>query len=253
MKKFQKDFVIEGSTSDKVTHHGYHRFYPWFLEHIRKKSVNVLEIGIDKTESLKLWGGYFENLNLHGIDIDKKSFGDNSVTLHQVDQSNTQQLRFFIENIGIQFDLILDDGSHVPNHQMLTLTTLWEILKPGGVYIIEDIETSYWGKSSIYGYDFNANRSSIIIPFKELVDVLNTEFSKKKSRNKFLKCIADEIEMVTFGQNCIILIKKDSEDFSAFYGRKYRLENRIDYRSVKNFPKRLMRRIRRDLFRIKAE
>ena len=54
MKKFQRDFIIEESNSDKVSHHGYHRFYPWFLEHLRGQNVNFLEIGIDKTESLKL-------------------------------------------------------------------------------------------------------------------------------------------------------------------------------------------------------
>ena len=73
MKKFQQDFIINQSDSDKVSHHGYHRFYPWFLNHLRGQSVNFLEIGIDKTESLKLWKGYFNSVNLHGIDIDYKN------------------------------------------------------------------------------------------------------------------------------------------------------------------------------------
>ena len=82
MQRFQKDFVSQNSSSDKLHHHGYHRFYPWFLEHLRGGSVNILEIGIDETESLKLWTGYFDNVNLHGIDIDPKYFDDQSVKIH---------------------------------------------------------------------------------------------------------------------------------------------------------------------------
>ena len=45
MNKFQQDFIIKESTSDKISHHGYHRFYPWFLTHLRGQKVNFLEIG----------------------------------------------------------------------------------------------------------------------------------------------------------------------------------------------------------------
>ena len=245
MKQFLKDFIVESSKSDKITHHGYHRFYPWFLAHMRDKSVNVLEIGIDETESIELWNSYFDNLNLHAIDIDKKTFEDKSVTLHQLDQSNAQELNNFAKQIDIQFDLILDVGSHVPTHQMLTLEKLWGLVKPGGVYIIEDIETSYWGKSDLYGYKFNAGRSSIIRPFKEIIDVVNGEISKVKSSDKYLKNMAEEIEMVTFAHNCIILVKKDFGSFSAFYGRDYILEEKINPHSIKNLAKRAIRKLRR--------
>ena len=66
--------MIENSNSDKVSHHGYHRFYPWFLAHLQGQDINLLEIGIDRTESLKLWKGYFGKINLHGIDIAEKNF-----------------------------------------------------------------------------------------------------------------------------------------------------------------------------------
>ena len=46
---------------------------------------------------------------------------------------------------GQKFDVIIDDGSHIPWHQIFTLETIFDtFLKDGGVYIIEDIETSYW-------------------------------------------------------------------------------------------------------------
>ena len=239
MKKFQKEFIIEESRTDKVSHHGYHRFYPWFLAHFRNKEINLLEIGIDRTESLKLWKGYFDKLNLHGLDIDEKKFQDEEVTLHRVDQSNDVELDSFVKNIGINFDIILDDGSHVPDHQMLTIKKLWHLLKPGGVYIIEDIETSYWKRSSIYGYRFNAGKKGIIQNFYDLVDVINAEFSKKINRNLLIKNFANDVEMVTFAQNCIILVKKDHQSFNQYYNRDYKLKKKINSRSIQNLLKRL--------------
>ena len=249
MKKFIKDFIIEDSKSDKIEYHGYHRFYPWFLAHMKSEVVNLLEVGIENTESLKLWSSYFDKLNLHGIDIEEKSFEDSSVTLHKVDQSNTDELEKFAKTVNIQFDVIVDDGSHVPDHQMLTLENLWKLVKPGGIYIIEDIETSYWGESKIYGYKFDANKTSILRPFVELIDVINTHVSKRTTTNRYMKDIAAEIEMVTFAQNCIILVKKDFENFSTFYKQNYRFENHINNQYKKSFPKQVFRKLKSFLAR----
>lgn len=244
MKKLHQNFMIENSNSDKVSHHGYHRFYPWFLAHLQGQDINLLEIGIDRTESLKLWKGYFGKINLHGIDIATKVFYDKEVSLHRVDQSSDAELENFAKNIGINFDVILDDGSHVPDHQMLTINKLWNLVKPGGIYIIEDIETSYWKKSRIYGYRFNAKKNGIISNFCDLIDVINFEFSRKNTKNALINSFARDVEMVTFAQNCIILIKKDNQNFSQYYDRDYRLNTKINYRAIQNLPKRIFRKLR---------
>lgn len=243
MRKFQNDFKSEGSHSDKIGHHGYHRFYPWFLAHLREFDVNILEIGIDEHESLKLWKDYFNRPHIHGIDIDQKYFDDPDVTLHKLDQSNANELRKFVDTIGLTFDIILDDGSHVPAHQVLTINYLWSLLKPGGIYIIEDIETSYWKKSSIYGYRFNALKDGVMQSFRALVDVINSEFSGKDLQDTSALNFSREVEMVVFGQNCIILLKKDYHNFGRYYDRNYRLKKEINCRSKRRLLQKFFRKI----------
>lgn len=229
MHDFQKEFLLTNSKSDKLTHHGYHRIYPWFLEHFRNQHVKLLEIGIHATESIKLWRGYFNDVSIYGIDIDEKKFDDENVHLFQVDQSSDNDLKKFVDTVNTSFSIIIDDGSHVPSHQIKTFEYLWPLIIPGGVYIVEDIETSYWGQSSIYGYNFDSNApgSNFIKYAMNCITKVNNEFINSEQKNS-LQRFPDDIEMVTFGYNSVIFIKKDPSSFSRFYNRPYKLSNLVN-------------------------
>lgn len=214
------------SNSDKIFHHGYHRFYPRYLDALKDRPIRMLEIGIDREESMKLWSEYFPNAEIHGADI-KKYASTDRITMHQLDQSNSNQLDQFASSFNEAFDFILDDGSHVPEHQILTLNHLWMCLKPGGIFIIEDVETNFWGKSSIYGYDFNSKKHNLFDYLKPVIFHINQEFHPQYRNDNQL---FDEVESISFGHNCIILEKKRSS-YSQFYSRKYRFSHLINFRS----------------------
>jgi SAM-dependent methyltransferase len=112
---------------------------------------------------------------------------------------------------------INDDGSHMPEHQILSFNTLFPSLCEGGVYIIEDIETSYWTRGGLYGYQTRygyKHPNSIIEIFKEVADSVNTEFAgKHQNRVEHHESIGS----ITFSRNCIIITKKTQKT------RKYRL------------------------------
>jgi hypothetical protein len=242
MHNFISDFVNSNSNSDKLTNHGYQRIYPWFLSHFKTTDVNLLEIGVADSESLKLWKNYFEKVNLYAIDILPLIISDVKVNFSQLDQSSERELLEFANNLKVKFDIIIDDGSHVPDHQMLTLLNLWETLKDGGVYIIEDIETSYWGKSFIYGYKFNSYKRNPIVILLDVISFINFKFLTDQRKIKLEKSIYNElfksIEMITFGHNCIVLTKKDQNSFSNFYNetyiRKLHINDRTLFRSIKS-------------------
>jgi hypothetical protein len=149
------------------------------------------------------------------------------------DQSDLNFLREVSKKIGSKVDFILDDGSHKPEHQVKSFNYFfYNLLKDGGIYIIEDIETSYWKKGRCNGYLIKKgykHKGSVVEIFKNLIDKLNDEFLLDKSIFKdspIPKRVRDKIGLISFQYNSIIVIKKD-ETFARYEQRKYRYEKAL--------------------------
>ncbi len=225
---FHQIAILSGT--DKVSHHFYHHFYPKFLEQFRDSTGDMLEIGIDKHFSLKLWKEYFPKFNIYGIDIGIEMIHDRG-EIFKCDQSNLEDVAR-VTNPLKNMKLIIDDGSHLPEHQILTFNYLFNnVLKNSGVYIIEDIETSYWRHGNLYGYEVKSgmkNRNSTIELFKNIIDYINKEFLGRTDKeilsaeidDRICKETLNAISSVTFGQNCIIIVKKSDQEINM--DRNYR-------------------------------
>lgn len=134
--------------TDKIYHHGYHRFYDKYIKRDIKK---ILEIGIEDGKSVNLWLQYCPEATIYGLDINKE-FINGKLIVYKGDQSSAGDLEKLVSHTGNDIDVIVDDGSHIPEHQLFSFNKLFSHIKPGGVYIIEDIETSYWKNNGLYGY-----------------------------------------------------------------------------------------------------
>jgi hypothetical protein len=232
-KKDSEFFLIGNeSKSDKIFQHHYYQYYPKFIEYYKNfNNLAMLEIGIENKFSLNLWLEYFPNAFIYGIDINISDKGDR-YQIFKANQSNINDLNFVINEISKPLFFILDDGSHIPEHQILTFDKLFDILLPGGTYIIEDIETSYWTNANIYSYKVNygyKNENSIIEFFKLLVDDINNLYLTEKNKNIQKQIISNKISektrknisTITFAQNCIIITKKTNQEISNTHNEYY--------------------------------
>jgi len=213
--------------SDKVTYHKYHEIYDFFLRPFYFKNGSILEIGIDSGCSLNLWLELFKNAFIYGVDIHFEVISSR-FNIIKADQSNINDLDRVIDTVYKDNDkrdntlfFINDDGSHIPEHQLLTFNKLFPLLCEGGIYIIEDVETSYWTKrNGLYGYESTygyKHPDSIVEIFKDVVDTVNSEYAGKRE-NRVMH--HDKIGSITFSKNCIIIVKRTQEE------RRYRF---IDY------------------------
>lgn len=210
--------------TDKYHTHGYHRFYMEFLRGAINEPVRLLEIGAYNGQSLRAWRNVFSNSVIYAVaygDHNVESDPPNNIYVIDADQSNCTDLALVKSIIKTPLDIVIDDGSHVPEHVVKTLVSLFPMLKPGGYYIIEDVETSYWDKpdSRVYGYSLpfvGAGRpGSVVEVMKLLIEVVNQRYATPSYNKSFFAVSRDldpHVSFVAFAQNMVILRKNNNDD-----------------------------------------
>jgi len=190
------------------------------MEEYRNKKFKMLEIGLDSGRGSLLWQEYFPCAELWGLEYDtQKTQSDGARTIRTVrgDQGDAHFLRgTFHATTGGHFDVIVDDGGHHYEQQTASYEVLFgELLNPGGLYVIEDIETSYWKTGTdLYGKKVTrggqSEPKSLINMFKNVVDVVNKKFFNHKY-TVFGK-MDHWIQQISFASNVILMLKKGKAD-----------------------------------------
>jgi hypothetical protein len=132
---------------DKSSKHSYELCYEKHFLPVKNEPINILEIGIFKGESMKVWLEYFPNATVYGIDIFQRIkenelpiLKNPRVKYLKLDSISEQAKQIITENWGdIKFDFIIDDGLHTPVANRLTFLNFINFLKNDGVFFIEDV------------------------------------------------------------------------------------------------------------------
>ena len=195
--------LLKASGSDKWWMHHYERYYERWLAPLRAvQGIRLLEIGVESGHSMRFWSKFFTNADhVYGIGYKnwqkEKKEEYHGATIYRGDQGDQDFLRYVANDTGGSFDFVLDDGSHLPSHQLITFDELWPHVKYGGMYIIEDIETSFWHpNASLYGYKWRGQKP-FFHEFAKLPFIVNRKFSGIGARAGFRNFT--DIEAVEFG------------------------------------------------------
>lgn len=166
----------EGRLIHKWKH--YFEIYHHFFKRYVGKEIVVLEIGVFQGGSLQLWKDYFgDKAKIFGIDINPecKAYEEENIKVLIGSQSDREFLRKVKAEIP-QVDILIDDGGHTMKQQIITFEELYGFIKPDGIYLCEDIHTSYWLN---FGGGFR--RKGTFMEFsKKLLDYLNAYHSEQK-------------------------------------------------------------------------
>ena len=133
------DSVASGPGIWKWRH--YFDVYHRHLEKFRGRPVNVVEVGVYSGGSLRMWTEYFgDTCRIFGVDIEEacRAYERENVKIVIGDQSDRGFWRRFTSEVP-PIDVVIDDGGHQVDQQVATLEELLPHLRPGGVYICEDI------------------------------------------------------------------------------------------------------------------
>ena len=180
--------LSERSLPELATHFGTdkwgtHRFAKHYQTHfagLKDEEFGLLEIGIGGYQrdrsggaSLRMWKHFFPNAQIYGLDIYDKSFvNEDRITAFKGSQTNAPLLRTIAATAG-DLRIVVDDGSHRPEHIRETFAALFPLLADGGLYAIEDTQTSYWPR---WGGSFDLQDPTTTMALvKDLIDGLHWE------------------------------------------------------------------------------
>lgn len=188
------------SHTDK--HHGefpHSVLYDDLFSSFRDDPITFLEIGVNKGGSIAVWEEYFPNATLLATDINPDCLirATERTKVSLIDQYCPLSMRDYAEEHG-PFDVVIDDGSHYSSHQTLTLETLWPYVKPGGIFVIEDTETSYvsefrWAEGD--GFSF-------VDYCKGLADTVHQRVADRPALWK-------DLNTLLFKQDMVVLTKRE--------------------------------------------
>lgn len=192
--------------------HNYLNKYEFFLNRWKAEEVIVLELGIYQGASLKMWGEYFEKGIVYGVDIDS--------TCVRYEQKNCKVLirdlgdESVLEEIArLSPDIIIDDASHLWSHQIKAMCHLLPALKSGGIFIMEDLGTSFsayrnmnYADAAFSAYDFCSAIAEVVSSGEFLRTVhLQAIMMPVKEEIEYL---ANQIAMISFIRESCIIVKK---------------------------------------------
>lgn len=192
--------------TDKVTTHQYQFMYDKYLSSIRDDQLKVLEIGLGCNmdygpgASYYTWLEYLPHVNLYFIEYDgqcAKKYQDKTPNAHVFvgDQADTLFLARFSTEATADglFDIIIDDGGHTMDQQITSLEFLWKAVKPGGLYVIEDLQTSYWESFGGNPLGRSSSKETTITYLYQLIDDLMIGKNAKQISHDLLSidCMAE--------------------------------------------------------------
>jgi len=138
--------TLGGRATDKYWIHGYTRYYDAHFAAIRNRALKVLEVGLLRGASLKMWRDYFPNAEIVGADVRSDRWTRHCGTMKNtkvfIGDEREAAFRKTLADYG-QYDVVIDDASHAPPDQLQLWQTLWPRLRRHGWYVIEDIHQSF--------------------------------------------------------------------------------------------------------------
>ena len=173
--KFEEYFWNKNKKLKVHKWHHYFKIYDLHFNRFIDKNPTILEIGVSKGGSLEMWNSYFNGkCQMYGIDIDDNCLNvpnvleADNIKIEIGDQNDRNFWKNFLKGKP-KFDIVIDDGGHTMSQQIVTYEELINHVSDNGVYLCEDLHTSYWDK---YGGKLK-NNNTFIEYSKTFIDMLN--------------------------------------------------------------------------------
>ena len=199
------------SHNDRLAHkwHNYLSVYDRHSNRFRATARTFLEIGVCHGGSLQIWKRYLGGgARVHGIDILEicSVVEEPGIQVHVCDTANRASIIGVLEKIG-PLDIVVDDGSHLGDHQRRCFEEIFPRMREGGVYMVEDVQCSYWRE---FGGGYR-QRGTFVEYAKDLIDRMHVWYISDE-RIDSDEWFARNIRSINFYDGMIVIEKGPKPD-----------------------------------------
>ena len=197
--------------------HDYLRHYDYLFEQFRPEKIALIEFGCFKGDSLRMWEQYFPHAEIFGVDLDEEAKQHETDRIHIVigDATSQETHDSLKAATGGHAFIILDDASHAWSDQRRSFELFWDMVSPGGFYVVEDLECGTLGAYPAYPPKVLDSQ-----PFSrymhDLCEILRWAPDMRPEKNAYhfehlpshIQKIEREMEMCIFIPGAVIVRKK---------------------------------------------
>lgn len=183
----------------------YFEVYDRHFQRFRGRKINILEIGAAHGGSLDMWNDYFQgNATIYSVDINPECKKYENLYTHvfigsQEDKQFLKQLHDTLPDL----DILIDDGGHTMKQQLTTFEFLFDKVKADGIYICEDLHTSYF---KYFGGGYKKRRSFIEFS-KNFIDKLHAWHTKDIPVDDFTR----SVHSLHYYDSMLVIEKREME------------------------------------------
>jgi hypothetical protein len=189
--------------------HNYLTAYEPFFAPLRDGEITLLEIGVKQGASLRVWRDYFPKARIIGVDIAPlaRDHAEDRIAIEIADQGRRPSLMDIAKRHG-PFDIIIEDGSHLWQHQILAIMTLVPQLKPGGLFVSEDLQVSFPPLARHYARGAERSAFDMLRDLAELV-LRSGRRASPEADDLPLRRLAHLLSWVLFVRHACIMRRRD--------------------------------------------
>lgn len=245
MNDLEKYFTEnKGNLTEKWKH--YFEIYDRHFSRFRGTDVHIVEFGVSQGGSLQMWKQYFgPNAKIFGIDINPhcQKLEEEQIEIFIGDQEDRRFLKSLTEKIP-KIDILIDDGGHTMKQQINTYEEFFSYIDKNGVYLCEDLHTSYWSE---WGGGYK-KRGTFIEYSKNFIDYINAWHSVQTSRLSVTK-FTKSVHSLHYYDSILVVEKRPIEKpFHVTTGTP--IIPNFYPKNLKIFWKRFKRRLKREIYRL---
>jgi hypothetical protein len=249
MEPTLNDLAFKYGTDKSSAFHGYCQIYDQLLTPLRHEPVKLLELGVANGASIRMWDEYFDHPEaiIAGIDKDlgtKEILGNHGYAggYQPLNQRYGPPVPGVVTYLGDQAkvphglkgwvpDIIIDDASHLSTKTIASFHTWFPILKSGGIYVVEDVATSY----DVTYWDESETSSDPDVPprmgsqttmqfLRRLADQVHAYAWARTLRDEYL--LDFEVAAICFYPNLVVVSKQDDRPYTEVrqYGSMYQAQ-----------------------------